>query len=250
MNYYVCGLVGLGIGLVGLIFCQKKQRVNPIMQQVAYVFGLIMIVSFGFVLYGRLGGGEQASIRENEMLFLYSRSAVAGQCAKSAAPGKKVLFVTSPKWDAEPSMKEQVLAQVEAFKKFYGSNDVVIDTITVPADFDENGSAIEDVMTVKEFKALFDKHPGIGVVVTDIGLPDRISSLLSKKDAPVVFLLNQGRIDGKVIKALFKKGKIIGMISFKSKADYEAPADEDDLIASFKIRYELVDSKNYEKHEL
>lgn len=248
--YYYGGIAMLVVGLGGLLFCQKQQRVNPIMQQVAYVFGLVMLVGFGFVLYARLGGGEEREARENEMLFLYSRSAAAGKCLKAAAPGKKVLFITSPKWDAEPTRKEQVEAQVKAFKDAYGSGDVIIDSIEVPKNFDEEGSAVEDIMTVKEFKALFAKHPGIGAVVTDIGLPERSASLFNAKDAPVVFLLNQGRAEGKVVKALFKKGKIVGMVSYKNKADYDAPANEDDLLESFKIRYELVDGSNYTKFQL
>ena len=239
----------LVVGLGGLIFCQKQQRVNPAMQSIAYIFGVVMLIGFGFVLYDRLGGGEELEARENEALFLYSRSAAAGKCVKAVAPGKKVLFVTSPKWDAEPTRKEQVEAQVNAFKEAYGSGDVVIDTIEVPKNFDEEGSAIEDVMTTKEFKALFAKHPDVGVVVTDIGLPERCSSLFNAKTAPVVFLLNQGRVDGKTVKALFKKGKIAGMVSYKNKADYDKPANSKDLIASFGIRYELIDASNYAKHQ-
>ena len=246
--YYFGGIAMLVVGLGGLIFCQKQQRVNPAMQSVAYIFGLVMLVGFGFVLYSRLGGGEELEARENEMLFLYSRSAAAGKCLKAAAPGKKVLFITSPKWDAEPTRKEQVEAQVNAFKEAYGSGDVIIDSIEVPKNFDEEGSAIEDVMTVKEFKALLAKHKDAGAVVTDIGLPEKGESLFRDKNAPVVFLLNQGNISGKGVKNLFKNGDVVGMINYKSKADYEIKADADDLLKSFDIRYELIDGNNYAKH--
>ncbi len=236
-------------GLAGLIFCAKKQRVNPAMQSVAYVFALIMFVGLGMSLYDQMGGGDMMDDIENERQFLYSRSAVAGKCLKAGNAGKKVLFVTDPNWNKEETRKEQVEKQVEAFKAAYGSENVVIDSIQVPANFDEEGSSIEEVMTVKEFTALLAKHSGVQVIVTDIGLPEKAERLFAKKDAPVVFLLSQGNINGKSLQRLFKSGKVVGMVGYKNKADYEKKADEDNLIASFDIRYTLIDQSNYTKHQ-
>lgn len=246
--YYI-GIVVMVAGLIGLIFCAKKQRVNPAMQSVAYVFALIMFVGLGMSLYEQMGGGSTADDIENERLFLYSRSAVAGKCLKAGNAGKKVLFVTNPNWDKEEGRKEQVEKQVEAFKSVYGSGDVAIDSIPVPANFDEEGASIEEVMTVKEFTALLAKHPGVQAIVTDIGLPEKAERLFAKKDAPVVFLLSQGNINGKALQRMFKSGKAVGMIGYKNKADYEKRADEDDLIASFDIRYTLIDQNNYTTHQ-
>ena len=44
-------------------------------------------------------------------------------------------------------------------------------------------------------------------------------------------------------------GEAVGMIGYKNKADYEKRADEDDLIASFDIRYTLIDQNNYTTHQ-
>ena len=246
--YYV-GIAVMVVGLLGLIICAKKQRVNPAMQSVAIVFALIMFGGLGIALHDQMGGNVQSEI-ENEQLFLYSRSAVAGKSLSAAKPGVKVLFVTNPGWDKEESRKEQVEKQVEAFKATYGSGDVVIDCIPLPANYDENADSVEDLLTVKAFKALLEKNKDAQVIVTDVGLPEKGESLLRDKNAPVVFLLSQGNIGGKALKNLFKSGKVVGMIGYKNKADYEAKADEDDLVKSFEIRYELIDGSNYTKHSL
>ena len=246
--YYV-GIAVMVVGLLGLITCAKKQRVNPAMQSIAVVFALIMFGGLGMALHDQMGGNVQGEI-ENEQLFLYSRCAVAGKSLSAAKPGAKVLFVTNPGWDKEEARKEQVEKQVEAFKATYGSGDVVIDCIPLPANYDENADSVEDLLTVKEFKALLERHKDAQVVVTDVGMPEKGESLLRDKDAPVVFLLSQGNLGGKALKNLFKKGKVVGMIGYKNKADYEAKADEDDLVKSFEIRYELIDGSNYTKHSL
>ena len=246
--YYV-GIAVMVLGVIGLIFCAKKQRVNPAMQSVAIVFALIMFSGLGIALHDQMGGNVQGEI-ENEQLFLYSRSAVAGQCLKSVKPGVKVLFVTNSGWDKEEARKEQVEKQIAAFKATYGSEDIVIDSIPLPANFDENSESAEDLLTVKNFGELMKKNKDAQAIVTDIGLPEKGESLLRDKNAPVVFLLSQGNISGKALKNLFKNGKVAGLIGYKSKADYEIKADEDDLIKSFDIRYELIDGKNYTKHNL
>ena len=97
--YYI-GIAVMVFGVIGLIFCAKKQRVNPAMQSVAIVFALIMFTGLGLALHDQMGGNVQSEI-ENEQLFLYSRSAVAGQCLKGVKPGAKVLFITSSGWDKE-----------------------------------------------------------------------------------------------------------------------------------------------------
>ncbi len=246
--YYI-GIAIMVFGVIGLIFCAKKQRVNPAMQTVAFVFALIMFTGLGLALHDQMGGSTASEI-ENEQLFLYSRSAVAGECLKAVKPGAKVLFVTSSGWDKEDVHKEQVEKQVEAFKATYGSGDVVIDSIPLPANFDENSDSTEDLLTVKAFKELLKKNSSAQVIVTDIGLPEKGESMLRDKNAPVVFLLSQGNISGKALKNLFKNGKVAGLIGYKNKADYEAKADEDNLVKSFEIRYELIDGKNYTKHNL
>lgn len=246
--YYI-GVGVMVLGLIGLIFCAKKQRVNPNMQTLAYVFAVVMFAGLGISLYDQMNGGSSLGDIENERLFLYSRSAVAGKCLKADHAGKKVLFVTNPNWDKEEERKEQVENQVEAFKEAYGSADVTVDSIAVPADYDENGAAIEDFMTDKEFRALLSKHSGIQVIVTDIGLPEKAERLFVKKDSPVIFLLSQGNIGGKALQKMFKDGKVVGMVGYKNKANYDLKADEDDLIKSFEIRYELIDKNNYKNHQ-
>ena len=245
--YYV-GIAVMVFGLVGLIVCAKKQRVNPAMQSVAVIFALVMFSGLGMALYDQMGGDVQGEI-ENEQLFLYSRSARAGKCVKAVSPGAKVLFIANPGWDKEEAGREQVEKQVEAFKAAYGSDNVVIDSIPLPANYDENADVIEDLITVKEFTALLDKNKDAKVIITDVGLPEKAERLFKDKDDPVVFLLNQGNVSGKALKNLFKNGKVIGMIGYKNKADYEIKADEDDLIKSFDVRYELIDGKNYTKHK-
>ena len=237
------------VGLLGLIFCAKKQRVNPAMQSVAYIFAIIMFAGLGMSLYEQMGGDTVGDI-ENERLFVYSRSAAAGKCMKADHAGKQVLFIANPGWDKDEIRKEQVEKQVEAFKAAYGSGDVTIDSIPIPANFDEENSSLEELMTVKEFDELLKKHPDAKVIVSDVGLPEKSERLFTKKDAPVLFLLSQGNISGKALVRLFKSGKVAGMVGYKNKADYEVKADEDDLIKSFEVRYILIDKNNYTKQQL
>ena len=103
--YYV-GIAIMVVGLLGLIFCAKKQRVNPAMQSIAYIFAIVMFVGLGMSLYEQMGGDTVGDI-ENERLFLYSRSAVAGKCLKVDNAGKKVLFITNPGWNKDEVRKEQ-----------------------------------------------------------------------------------------------------------------------------------------------
>lgn len=246
--YYV-GIAVMVVGLVGLIFCAKKQRVNPAMQSVAYIFAVVMFSGLGMSLYEQMGGDTVGDI-ENERLFLYSRSAVAGKCLKVDNAGKKVLFITNPGWNKDEVRKEQVEKQVEAFKAAYGSSDVTIDSIPVPPDFDEENGSLEEIITDKELAALLKNHSDVQVIVSDIGLPEKSERIFSKKNAPVVFLLSQGNISGKALIRLFKSGKVAGMVGYKNKADYEVKADEDDLIKSFDIRYILIDKNNYTTQQL
>ena len=236
------------VGLVGLIFCAKKQRVNPAMQSVAYIFAVVMFGGLGISLYAQMEGDSVGDM-ENERLFTYSRCAAAGKCLKADNAGKKVLFIVNPGWDKDENRKELVNKQVEAFKAAYGSGDVTIDSIPVPANFDEENGSLEELLTNKTLAELLKKHGDAKVIVTDIGLPEKSEALFSKKDSPVVFLLSQGTISGKAVAKLFKSGKIAGMVSYKNKADYEAKADEDDLIKSFDIRYTLIDKNNYTKQQ-
>ena len=165
--YYV-GIVVMVVGLIGLIVCAKKQRVNPVMQKIAVVFALVMFTGLGLSLHDQMGGNVQSEI-ENEQLFLYSRSACAGKCLKAAKPGVKVLFVTNPGWEKDEIRKEQVEKQVEHFKATYGSGDVVVDCIPLPANFNEDTDSVEDLLTVKEFKALLAKHTREAVLSFDKG---------------------------------------------------------------------------------
>ena len=89
------------------------------------------------------------------------------------------------------------------------------------------------------------KNPGIDIIVSTIGLPEKCDALFSGKDAPQVFLMSQGMLDDKSIKKFFKNGKIIGLIDHKTGINYDTPANEDDLMASFNIRYSIIDGKNY-----
>lgn len=245
MLYYL-GIAVMVVGLGGLIFCSKKQRVNPAMQPIAFIFAVVMLIGLGVVLYNKLGDGEARAAIENEKIFARSQYAATGSFIKKNFPGKKVMLLLAPKWDAEETQKNHVEGQIAALNEALGGQ-VVIATVELPADFDAEGSSVEDVLTVKMIKDVLAKNPGVNIIITTIGLPEKCDSLFSGKDAPQVFMISQGMIDEKTIKKLFKNGKLIGMIDSKSDVNYDIPADEDNLIASFDIRYSIIDGKNYTK---
>lgn len=242
----ILGVVLMAIGLVGMIFCSKKQKTNPAMQPVA--LGLFVVVIIGAVLMLKTMFGDDQSTIDNELRFANSRGFVAGKFIAAQASGKKVLFVAYPNYEKN----EHSMGVIKAFKDGFGSENVVVDTLKVPADFEESGRTIEEFMQPKDFDELLAKHADAAVVVTVIGLPEKARNMKAFKAAadkrPVFFLINQGMFAGKNLVESIKNGTVAGILipSPTAKYDVKAPGD---LEKAFAIRYVLVDKNNLDANK-
>jgi len=230
------------IGLIGMIICSKKQKTNPAMQPVS--IGLFVVVLAGaiglLVERGVIGGGAN-SVMESELAFLASRGHAAGDYLKKVAPGKKILIIAEPNFDKSA----QITAMVDMIKKAYGSQDVTIAAIPVPASTEDNPQPIEEVMKAKDFDKLTDQYKDAGIIISLIGLPSNARSMkaFSANPAPKFFLLSTGIGTGKFVQEQMNKGVIVGAVVPNPKANYDLKAPADPAKA-FAIRFVLVTKEN------
>ena len=235
------------VGLVGMIVCSKKQKTNPAMQPIS--IGLFIVVLIGAVLLlidkGIIGGGSN-SVMESELSFLASRGYAAGDYLKKAVPGKKILVIAEPNFEKS----NQISTMVEMLKKAYGSQDVTVAALQLPASSEDNPQPIEEVMKAKDFDKLTDQYKDAGVIVSLVGLPKDAARMKAFQGTPAAkfFLLSIGMETGKFVQAQMKKGVVLGAIFPNPKANYEVKAPGDPAKA-FAIRFILVDKNNLDANK-
>ena len=230
------------VGLIGMIVCSKKQKTNPAMQPVS--IGLFVVVLAGaiglLVDRGIIGGGAN-SVMESELAFLASRGHAAGAYLAKVAPGKKILVIAEPNFEKSA----QITAMVDMIKKAYGSQDVTIAAIPVPASTEDNPQPIEEVMKAKDFDKLTDQYKDAGIIISLIGLPSNAKAMkaFAANPAPKFFLLSTGIGTGKFVQDQMNKGVIVGAVVPNPKANYDLKAPADPAKA-FDIRFVLVTKEN------
>lgn len=236
------------LALVGMIACSKKQKTNPAMQPVAFVLFILVVIGAIMLLKEMEIFGGTSSLLQNELKFYYSQGSKVGQYLGKTNGNKKVLFVTEPGFNENENLK----GLVEAFKKGYGANNVVVDTVTVPGAKVEEGMPLYMMMKAKDFDALLAKHADAQVVVTTIGLPTDVGRMdfwkTPVEKRPVMFLLGMpnGQVEG--LAGAIAKGDIAGVVISNPNAQYDlkAPGDAD---KAFDIRYILVTKDNVEQYK-
>lgn len=250
MSMLSLGIILMIAGFVGVLVCAKRQRSNPSMQPVAMLCALVMLSGLGIYAYDVMSGSSGSSGMEAGRIYYCSIADRAGTTLKSVAPGKKAVYVV------DPGMLSSETAQkaLETFKKAYGSDDVELASIAVPADYEESGMDLFSFLEAKHIDALVAANPDAGVFVMDIGLPEKANQIkafaLAADKRPVFFLTNMGPCGGKVLKKLIKDGKLAGVVTGKSgKRDPDYEPDEDKLAEAFDRLYVVVNKDNLKDHE-
>lgn len=240
-------IVVMIVGLIGMIICSKKQKTNPAMQPIGFVLFIVVLVGAVMLLkVMNVFGGGTSDIVNSELSYSASRGNKAGKYLAGIAAGKKVLLIAENGFDKNENSKRII----DAVKAGYGSENVVVDSLTVKGAGEEGAMPIEELMKAKDFDALLAKHKDAGVVISILGLPSdayKMAYFRGGKDRPVLFLLSSGIGNAKFLVDKIKSGDISGVIVPNPKADYEvkAPSDPD---KAFAIRYILVDKSNIDKN--
>ena len=206
---------------------------------------LILVAVFAAFMLSNKGGASgkerPKTALEGELAFLASRGHAAGEYLKKVAPGKKILIIAEPNFDKSA----QVTHMVDMIKKAYGSQDVTIAAIPVPASTEDNPQPIEEVMKAKDFDKLTDQYKDAGIIISLIGLPSnaRAMKAFAANPAPKFFLLSTGIGTGKFVQDQMNKGVIVGAVVPNPKANYDLKAPSDPAKA-FAIRFVLVTKEN------
>ena len=91
--YLFIGIALMVVALIGIIWCQKKQKVNPNAQAFAFVFLVLILIGAGTVLWdqGIFGGEDREMNRiiENETAYAAARSEILAKYLVGKYPGKK-----------------------------------------------------------------------------------------------------------------------------------------------------------------
>ena len=211
------------LALIGMIICSKKQKTNPAMQPVAFVLFIVVVIGAIMLLREMNVFGGNDSLLSNELKFYTSQGNEVGKFLAKENGGKKVLFVADPGFETSDNIK----SLVDAFKKGYGSENVVVDTIALPDDQKDAPMPLYMIMKAKDFDALLEKHADCQVVVTSIGLPGDVNKMKFWRMAA----------------DKIKKGVVAGVVVSNPQAKYDVPAPSDPAEA-FAIRYILVDKSN------
>lgn len=231
------------LALIGMMICSKKQKTNPAMQPIAFVL-LIVVVVCGFFLMKDMGvfGGGTEGLMQTEMAFYASQGTKAGKTLAATNAGKKALLVVDPGFEKN----ETIQGLIKAFKEGFGG-DVEVDTIALPAGQEDAPMPLFMMMKAKDFDGLLAKHPGVGVVVTTIGLPSDAPAMqlwrMPADKRPSVFMIGLPSGAMKGMDGMIQQGVISGVIISNPEAKYDvsAPSDPEE---AFKIRYMLVDKNN------
>ena len=245
MQYvYIAAMI---LALVGMIVCSKKQKTNPAVQPVAFVLFVVVVICAGLLLreMGIFGGRD--SLLANELKFYASQGTKTGDFLKTALPGKKILLVADPGFEKNDNVK--LLA--DALREGYGG-EVVVDTVSLPGNQADAPMPLYMMMKAKDFDAMVEKHPDVGVIVTTVGLPQDANNLKFMKQSPdkrpALFLMGlpSGPVPG--IMPAIQSGAVVGLIISNPEAQYDVKAPSDPMEA-FDIRYVLVTKDNAEQYK-
>ena len=245
MQYvYIAAMV---LALIGMIVCSKKQKTNPAVQPVAFVLFVVVLISAGLLLNELNVFGGRSSLLANELKFYASQGTKTGDFLKTAMPGKKLLLVADPGFEKNDNVK--MLA--DALREGYGG-EVVVDTVELPGNQADAPMPLYMMMKAKDFDAMVEKHPDVGVIVTTVGLPQDANNLKFMKQSadkrPALFLMGlpSGPVPG--IMPAIQSGAIVGLIISNPEAKYDVPPPSDPMEA-FDIRYVLVTKDNAEQYK-
>ena len=235
------------IALIGMIACSKKQRTNPAMQPVAFVLFIVVVVCGIMLMKDQFSGSSaSSSVIKQETAFYASQGYKVGDYFKATIPGQKVLVIAEPGFENN----QQLQKLIDSFKEGYGSENVVVDTVTLPPGTEELQQPLYVTMKAKELDELIEKHSDAKILLNLIGLPEdsRRLKFWNGSDHPAMVLINfqSGVVNN--LPSLIQKGQITGIVIPSRDAKYDVPVPGDPLEA-FKIRFVLVDKDNVNEYK-
>ena len=244
-------LVGLFMfaALAGMIFCAKKQDVNPIAKPAAIGLLVVVILCAFLMIYHGGSGDDGSDIILDEMKFIRAGAKVMGEKLAGKMPGAKVLIVADWKSDRPNSARENI---IEGLKEGFGDTitDVKIES-PVPqpsADPDAEGyRGLDEIMTAKDFNKMLAKNKDRTLVIITTGFPEDIGEMniweQFEKDPAKTPKLAVFRGAISKMKTLFESGLIILAVDSKPGADYEQPP-KGDTQEIFNQRFILITKDN------
>ena len=246
----IIGIVIMVAGLIGMIVCSKKQRVNPALQPVSIALFIGVLVGGFLFLRGQgiIGNAKGKDAIAREVAYQEARGRVIGEFIKDAKDvdaGKKILFITDPGYVKAEKKDKIAEALIKSLEKACGRT-VEVAAVAVPENAEEDGGDNE-YMTAKAVNELLAKHTDAGIVIFNNNLPENPQqiSVFKTKNGPKVILIGRGGADGKFITAKMKSGELLGLVMGKPGVKSGEPAASD-YKKAFDYRYVLISKDNLE----
>ena len=251
--YLFIGIALMVVALIGIIWCQKKQKVNPNAQALAFVFLVLILVGAGTVLWdqGIFGGEDREMNRiiENETAYAAARSEVLAKYLVGKYPGKKAVIITEKNLEGNRINKGAYDAMVQALN---GIEVEATEALNTPEMSPDNPMPMESLITAKLFNDIFNKYPNANLFIIMTSLPfnmDEVQkfSIWKKDPKKVQAVIVNGEVYN--LKRVIAAGYIAAAAVMKNDPnayDPEKTAPSDPQKA-FDVRFILVTPENVAK---
>ncbi len=248
--YLVIGIALMVVALIGIIWCQKKQKTNPNAQALAFVFLILILVGAGTVLWdqGIFGGEDREMNRiiKNETAYAAARSQIIGKYLVGKYAGKKAVIITEKDLAKNQINKGAYDAMVQALN---GIEVEATEELNTPEMSPDNPMPMESLITAKLFNDIFNKYPNTNLFIIMTSLPFNPSeiqklSIWKKDPKKVQAVIVTGEVYN--LKRVIAAGLIAATAVMKNDPnayDPEKTAPSDPQKA-FDVRYILVTPEN------
>ena len=170
--YLGIGIALMVVALIGIIWCQKKQKTNPNAQALAFVFLILILIGAGTVLWdqGIFGGEDREMNRiiENETAYAAARAQVIAKHLVGKYAGKKAVIITEKNLENNKISKGAYDAMVQALN---GIEVEATESLNTPDMTPENPMPMESLVTAKLFNDIFKKYPNANLFIIMTSLP-------------------------------------------------------------------------------
>ena len=248
----VIGIAIMIVGVIGMIICVKKQRVNPALQPLSFVLFVVVLVGGFLCLRGQglLGGSRNSGAINSEIAYQEARGRKVGEFMRGIEAGRKLVIIADPNYvKADDDKKDRftkalIDSLVEAYKKDKKDNvDYVVVSVKIPENAEEEGTPLSDYMTPKALDALIPADAGIVVFMNCMPDNPQNMKMFKSKNGPKAMLIGRGSASGKFISDKIKSGEILGVVVGRPKIKYSTPAASN-YQKAFDFRYVLIDKDN------
>ncbi|OQA87072.1 MAG: hypothetical protein BWY31_00948 [Lentisphaerae bacterium ADurb.Bin242] len=239
------------VALIGIVWCQKKQKVNPNAQAFAFVFLVLILVGAGGMLYetGIFGGDrEMDKIISNEVRYAKARSQVLADYIGKTYPGQKAVIITEANVNQSPISKASLETMTAALTAA-GINVSATEALNIPESSPENPVPLEVALTAKVYNDIFNKYKDANLYIIMSQLPfvgTELQKLSCWKNDPQksrIILVNGEVFNLKGAIASGHIGAAAAMKTGPEAYDPEKTAPKETQ-AAFDTRYILVTPQN------